>query len=52
MILAISPAENVTKNRRLPVRRMRFAGRLLLLLISERWFEKKSLNSLVFLFEI
>ena len=45
IILVISRAENVTKDRRLSVTGLRFVGSLLLLIISKHWFEKKSLNS-------
>ena len=46
-MLAVSPAEKVTKVRYLSVMWLRFVKGLLLLLISEHWFEKKSLSILV-----
>ena len=45
IILPISSAENVTKDRHLSLMSLRFAKSFLLLLISDHWFEKKSLKS-------
>ena len=48
IILPISPAANATEDKRLAVTRLRFVRSLLLLSISERWFEKKSFKSSTF----